>query len=102
MKLADFGLAVELPKNGTPLTSICGTPTYVAPEVLREEGYDHLVDIWALGVIIYVMLCGFPPFQRFQNILEIYPIIALKIPKKTCFAKLSKGTSIFHPPHGVK
>ncbi|VDN57338.1 unnamed protein product [Dracunculus medinensis] len=61
LKLADFGLAVEL--TGDPLLVICGTPTYVAPEVLAELGYDHKVDLWAAGVILYVLLCGFPPFQ---------------------------------------
>ncbi|MFH4974854.1 hypothetical protein AB6A40_001563 [Gnathostoma spinigerum] len=61
LKLADFGLAVEL--SDEPLFVICGTPTYVAPEVLAEFGYDQKVDIWAAGVILYVLLCGFPPFQ---------------------------------------
>lgn len=61
LKLADFGLAVEM--TDQPLMVICGTPTYVAPEVLSEFGYDHKVDLWAAGVILYVLLCGFPPFQ---------------------------------------
>ncbi|KAK6013274.1 kinase domain protein, partial [Ostertagia ostertagi] len=64
LKLADFGLATELPEDGGKLTVICGTPTYVASEVILETGYDEKVDIWATGVILYVMLCGFPPFQR--------------------------------------
>nr|CDJ80564.1 Doublecortin and Serine threonine protein kinase-related domain containing protein [Haemonchus contortus] len=63
LKLADFGLATELPEDGGKLTTICGTPTYVASEVILETGYDEKVDIWATGVILYVMLCGFPPFQ---------------------------------------
>uniref|UniRef100_A0A0N5AYC9 non-specific serine/threonine protein kinase n=1 Tax=Syphacia muris TaxID=451379 RepID=A0A0N5AYC9_9BILA len=61
LKLADFGLAVEM--TDQPLMVICGTPTYVAPEVLSEFGYDNKVDLWAAGVILYVLLCGFPPFQ---------------------------------------
>ncbi|EYC14268.1 hypothetical protein Y032_0041g441 [Ancylostoma ceylanicum] len=63
LKLADFGLATELPEDGGKLTTICGTPTYVASEVILETGYDEKVDVWATGVILYVMLCGFPPFQ---------------------------------------
>lgn len=60
MKLADFGLAVEM---RVPLFTVCGTPTYVAPEILEETGYGLKVDIWAAGVILYIMLCGFPPFR---------------------------------------
>ena len=60
MKLADFGLAVEV---RVPLFMVCGTPTYVAPEILEETGYGLKVDIWAAGVILYIMLCGFPPFR---------------------------------------
>ncbi|VDK46985.1 unnamed protein product [Anisakis simplex] len=65
LKLADFGLAVEM--RDQPLTVICGTPTYVAPEVLAELGYDQKVDMWATGVILYVLLCGFPPFQSIDG-----------------------------------
>lgn len=60
LKLADFGLAQEVTE---PLMMICGTPTYVAPEILKETGYGLEVDVWAAGVIIYIMLCGFPPFR---------------------------------------
>ena len=46
-----------------PIFTVCGTPTYVAPEILRESGYGLKVDMWAAGVISYIMLCGFPPFR---------------------------------------
>ena len=46
-----------------PIFTVCGTPTYVAPEILEETGYGLKVDMWAAGVITYIMLCGFPPFR---------------------------------------
>lgn len=76
IKLADFGLAMEVTK---PIFQVCGTPTYVAPEILVEgggQGYGLEVDNWAIGVITYILLCGFPPFRsqnRDQN--ELFDII---------------------------
>ncbi|KAM3875038.1 serine/threonine-protein kinase DCLK1-like isoform 1-T1 [Diretmus argenteus] len=60
LKLGDFGLATLF--NG-PLYAVCGTPTYVAPEIIAETGYGLKVDIWAAGVITYILLCGVPPFR---------------------------------------
>ncbi|XP_036595374.1 serine/threonine-protein kinase DCLK3 [Trichosurus vulpecula] len=73
LKLADFGLAKHVVK---PLFTVCGTPTYVAPEILLEKGYGLEVDMWAAGVILYILLCGFPPFrsqERDQE--ELFAII---------------------------
>lgn len=67
LKLADFGLAVEMPQDGKALFTVCGTPTYVAPEILAETGYGLQVDVWAMGVIMYILLCGFPPFVSQTN-----------------------------------
>lgn len=61
MKLADFGLS-KVMDAAAVLETQCGTPGYVAPEVLKGEGYDEKVDIWSIGVILYILLCGFPPF----------------------------------------
>lgn len=62
IKIADFGLSKAF-GGESKLTTSCGTPDYAAPEVLRMEGtYDKGVDLWSIGVITYVLLCGFPPF----------------------------------------
>ncbi|XP_058985874.1 serine/threonine-protein kinase GL21140 isoform X2 [Musca domestica] len=64
LKLADFGLACEVTE---PLYAVCGTPTYVAPEILMETGYGLKIDVWAAGIILYILLCGFPPFVSPDN-----------------------------------
>lgn len=61
LKLTDFGFAKETHIRDT-LQTPCYTPYYVAPEVLGPEKYDKSCDIWSLGVIMYILLCGFPPF----------------------------------------
>jgi calcium/calmodulin-dependent protein kinase I len=65
IKITDFGLAKVI--NNDLMTTACGTPGYVAPEILTGKGYDIAVDYWSIGVILYVMLCGFPPFSEDSN-----------------------------------
>lgn len=62
LKLADFGFAVEVGGCGAELTETCGTPGYVAPEILKGQPYGREVDMWSLGVIAFILLCGYPPF----------------------------------------
>ena len=62
MKLADFGLAIEVQGDQTAWFGFAGTPGYLSPEVLKKEPYGKPVDIWACGVILYILLVGYPPF----------------------------------------
>jgi len=64
IKITDFGLAKYRSGKPEAMTTACGTPGYVAPEVLKNEPYDKAVDMWSLGVILYILLCGFPPFYH--------------------------------------
>jgi calcium-dependent protein kinase len=68
IKITDFGLCNKF--GSDKLHSVVGTPYYVAPEVLRGN-YGRECDVWSLGVILYVMLCGFPPFNG-QNTAMIF------------------------------
>ncbi|KAA6415495.1 MAG: CAMK RAD53 kinase [Lasallia pustulata] len=65
VKLADFGLAKIIGEESFT-TTLCGTPSYVAPEILensKHRKYTRAVDVWSLGVVLYICLCGFPPFS---------------------------------------
>uniref|UniRef100_A0A1A8RPG6 Serine/threonine-protein kinase Sgk1 n=1 Tax=Nothobranchius rachovii TaxID=451742 RepID=A0A1A8RPG6_9TELE len=79
--LTDFGLCKEgLEPNGTT-TTFCGTPEYLAPEVLQKQAYDRTVDWWCLGSVLYEMLYGLPPFysrntaEMYNNILHQTPVL---------------------------
>ncbi|XP_033745926.1 MAP kinase-activated protein kinase 2-like [Pecten maximus] len=62
LKLTDFGFAKAITTDFKMLQTPCYTPYYVAPEVLGPEKYDKSCDMWSLGVIMYILLCGYPPF----------------------------------------
>jgi len=70
VKIADFGLSKIIDKDKMMQTA-CGTPGYFAPEVLNAEGYDKEVDMWSVGVITYILLCGFPPFYS-ESVPEVF------------------------------
>ena len=64
IKLGDFGLATRVEFEGEKKKTICGTPNYIAPEILEgKTGHSYEVDIWSLGVIIYTLIIGKPPFE---------------------------------------
>ncbi|XP_059967514.1 calcium/calmodulin-dependent protein kinase type 1 isoform X4 [Mesoplodon densirostris] len=73
--ISDFGLS-KMEDPGSVLSTACGTPGYVAPEVLAQKPYSKAVDCWSIGVIAYILLCGYPPFydendaKLFEQILK--------------------------------
>lgn len=74
LKIADFGLARVFDGKDVMRTA-CGTPGYVAPELLLNKGYaGGSCDVWSTGVILYIMLCGFPPFYH-ENMAELFNLI---------------------------
>lgn len=64
IKIGDFGLASRLEFEGEKRRTICGTPNYIAPEVLEgKSGHSFEVDVWSLGVVLYTLVIGKPPFE---------------------------------------
>jgi len=72
--VTDFGLSKSVANEGDLMKTACGTPAFVAPEILRQERYTSQVDMWSLGVILYTMLCGYPPFVE-KNLPALYRTI---------------------------
>ena len=91
LKLIDFGMAKML-KDDEKATSFCGTPEYLAPEIITGEGHDRAADWWSFGILIFEMLCGIPPFYC-DNTEKMYELIThaeLRFPKKIPLSDASK------------
>ena len=77
LKLGDFGLAAKLDYDGQRRRTVCGTPNYIAPEILeKKNGHSYEVDIWSLGVVAYTMLFGRPPFET-SDVKQTYKRIKM-------------------------
>ena len=91
LKLADFGMAKKLKENEKTL-SFCGTPEYLAPEIITMEGHDKTVDWWSFGILLFEMLYGKSPFYM-ENINKMYDLIKtspVKFPKKINLSEEAK------------
>lgn len=87
LKIADFGFAK---KFHTRTWTLCGTPEYLAPEIIQSKGHGKSVDWWALGILVYEMLAGYPPFFE-ENPLGIYKkILRGVVDWPTCFDSRAK------------
>jgi len=84
LKIADFGLS-RIIEPEVQMSTVCGTPGYCAPEVLLGQKYTHTVDLWSVGVIAYILLCGYEPFFS-DNEPEM-------------FKKIIKGDYVFDSPY---
>ena len=96
-KLTDFGLSKENIRTGTDAKTLCGTPEYLAPEVVERKGHGLAVDWWSVGCIIYEMLTGQPPFilngTNKEELFENIKACNMKIPEnitKECKDLLAK------------
>lgn len=86
VKIGDFGLAARIEFEGETKKTLCGTPNYIAPEILNKKGHSFEVDIWSIGCIMYTLLVGKPPFET-SSLKETYNRI------KKCHYKLSSTIS---------
>mmetsp|Transcript_45399 Transcript_45399/g.52222 ORF Transcript_45399/g.52222 Transcript_45399/m.52222 type:complete len:528 (+) Transcript_45399:136-1719(+) len=91
VKLTDFGMAKKLGENESAL-SFCGTPEYLAPEILTGEGHSRPADWWSFGILVYEMIVGIPPFYN-QNVQMMYNLIQhseLRYPKNAVVSENAK------------
>ncbi|XP_046832578.1 serine/threonine-protein kinase polo isoform X2 [Vespa crabro] len=106
VKIGDFGLATRLEHDGERKKTLCGTPNYIAPEILTKAGHSYEVDVWSIGCIMYTLLVGKPPFET-STLKETYNRIKqvqyktpshLSKPAMTMITSMLQGTPSKRPP----
>lgn len=112
VKLGDFGLATKLDFEGERKRTVCGTPNYIAPEIIdnspNSPGHSYEVDIWSLGVIIYTLLIGKPPFETsdvkstYKKIKNVEYTFPDTVPISDHAKNLIKGILVFEPSKRLK
>ena len=92
VKLGDFGLAAVIRHAGEKRKTICGTPNYIAPEVLDGQGHSYEVDVWAVGIVAYTLLVGKPPFEttEAQTTYRRIKMNAFSYPENIILSDVSK------------
>lgn len=80
IRITDFGLSKK-DVEGDTAQSLCGTPEYLAPEILRKVPYGKSVDWWSLGILIYEMINGLPPFYDSNRKMMYHRILTASVPK---------------------
>ncbi|XP_064635571.1 serine/threonine-protein kinase PLK1-like [Lineus longissimus] len=105
IKIGDFGLATRVDYDGERKKTLCGTPNYIAPEVLCKKGHSFEVDVWSLGCIVYTLLVGKPPFET-ANLKDTYTRIKrneyhipsrVSLPAKNLITRLLKADPTDRP-----
>lgn len=106
VKIGDFGLAARVEYQGERKRTLCGTPNYIAPEILTKKGHSFEVDVWSIGCIMYTLLFGKPPFET-TSLKETYSLIkkcqycmpSLKVSKeaKTLIASMLQSEPKLRP-----
>lgn len=105
VKIGDFGLATRVDYDGERKRTLCGTPNYIAPEVLGKKGHSFEVDVWSLGCILFTLLVGKPPFETsclkdtYMKIKknEYHVPSRVSLPAKNLIMKLLKGDPTDRP-----
>jgi serine/threonine protein kinase len=96
IKVGDFGFAITPAESHSGLRTSCGTPLYVAPEILMGKSYGYAVDMWSVGVLVYILLCGNPPFRN-KDTKQLYrSICSGKLEfRDECWCKISEEAKDF-------